>query len=279
MTNLRCSNCGFLNFASASSCKRCKAELETAIAAAGNPAPFNGVATPQWNYQAPPPWVPPTIQTPDQSPYPPPQYFSNPIAPLPPPSKNGTTNAVLWSLLGLACAIGLMIGILWKFGKPASTQYAWQEYKAPDESFTILMPTKPVESIENPQAPSGIQLQMHISTADMGVQGAYMVGYVDYPDTFKKVSSETLLDAAANGAINRSGATLVSKKSITFDGYPGVELEMLPPAEAPPGMGHAFSRIYWLPPRLYMTFAGGPDSTEGNQRIVKFLDSFSLRKR
>lgn len=278
MNNIRCGNCGFLNFASAPSCKRCKAEFETAPAAAGSPTFGDYATVPQANYQPAPQWPQPAYQPAYMSP--PPIYFPTPLAPLPRASKNGATNAVLWVLLGLTVAIAVGIGILWKFGKSSTPiNFAWQEYNAPDDSCSILMPAKPLETAESLPTPTGTQLQLHMSIADVGRQGAYMLGYIDYPDNFKSISSDTLLDAAANGAITRSGATLVNKKKITFDGYPGVEIEMLPPAGAPPGMGHAFCRIYWVAPRIYMTFAGGPDSREGNQAILKFLDSFKLRRK
>jgi hypothetical protein len=275
MSHVRCSNCGFLNFISSSVCKRCKAAFELAPAAVGC-EPFGGyTAAAQGNYQPMPQWSQPQYQQ-SYSP-PPPLYFPTPIAPLPHTSKNGATNAVLWTLLGITVVIGLAIGVLWKFGRATSANYAWQEYRAPDDSFTILMPARPVESVESLASPGG-QGQMHMVMADMGSQGAYMVGYADYPGNTRNVSSDALLDMAANGAVTHSGATLVSKKSITLDGYPGLELELLPPEGQRAEPGRGYCRIYWIAPRIYMTFAGGPDSREGSQAITKFLDSFKLSK-
>jgi hypothetical protein len=276
MSHARCSKCGFLNFASVSSCKRCKAEFEIAPAAPGMPTAGGYMPVAQANYQPMPQWIQPQYQQP--YPPPPPLYFPTPIAPLPRTSKNGATNAVLWALLGITVVIALGIGVLWKFGRPTSTNYAWQEYKAPDDSFSILMPARPVESVDSSQSPTG-HIQMHMAMADLGSQGAYMVGYADYPDNSRNVSSDTLLDLAANGAVTHSGATLVSKKRITLDGYPGVEMELLPPEGQMLEGGRGFCRIYWVAPRIYMTFAGGPESREGSQPITKFLDSFRLLRR
>ncbi|MDT4952387.1 MAG: hypothetical protein QOJ02_525 [Acidobacteriota bacterium] len=275
MNHVRCSNCGFLNFASASVCKRCKADFEIASAALGVATADGFPATAQVNFQPMAQWSQPQYE---QSYPPPPLYFPTPIAPLPRPSRNGATNVVLWMLLGITVVIALGIGILWKFGKPVSANYSWQEYKSQDDSFSILMPARPVESVESSQIPTG-QIQMHEVMADLGSQGAYMVGYSDYPDNSRNVSSDTLLDAAANGAVTHSGATLVSKKRITLDGYPGVELELLPPEGQRLDGGRGFCRIYWVAPRIYIIFAGGPDSGGGSQAVTKFLDSFKLRKR
>ena len=120
---------------------------------------------------------------------------------------------------------------------------------------------------------------MHMVMAEMGSRGAYMVGYADYPGNTSKVQSDALLEMAANGAVSHSGATLVNKKSISLDGYPGLELELLPPEGQRLDGGRGYCRIYWIAPRIYMTFAGGPDSGEGSQATTKFLDSFKLQKR
>jgi hypothetical protein len=273
MDNIRCGNCSFLNFTSALSCKRCKAEFEVAPAAVGGPTFVDYTAVGQANYQP----MPQGNQPPYQQAYqPPPPYFSAPIAPLPRASKNGATNAVLWTLLGITVVIAIAIGFVWKFGKTAPANYAWQEYTSQDASYTIQMPARPVESVQGIPSPTG-SLPMHVSLANMGPQEAYMTAYIDYPENFKNFSSDALLDGAAQGGVTNSHSTLVSKKRITLDGYPGVEMEMMMPASE--GGGRAVSRIYWVAPRIYITVGGGPDTKEVKQAATKFLDSFKLKKR
>jgi hypothetical protein len=184
----------------------------------------------------------------------------------------------LWTLLGIAVVIALAIGFAWKFGKTAPVNYAWQEYTPQDASYTIQMPARPVESIQNMTSPTGT-LPMYASSVNMGPQEAYLTAYIDYPDNYKNVSSDSLLDGAAQGGLTNSHSTLVSKKRITLDGYPGVEVEMLLPAGGIQGGGRAFSRIYWVAPRIYILVGGGPDSKEVKQSATKFLDSFKLKKR
>jgi hypothetical protein len=275
MDSIRCGNCSFLNFASASVCKRCKAEFEIAPAAFGSStfADYTAAVS-QANYQPMPQWNQPSYQ----QAYQPPPYFSAPIAPLPRTSKNGATNAMLWTLLGIAFVIALGIGILWKFGKTAPVNYAWQEYTPQDASYTVQMPARPVESVQEVPSPAA-SLQMHGSLANMSQQEAYLTAYIDYPDNFKNYSSDALLDGAAQGGLTNSHSTLVSKKRITLDGYPGVEIEMIMPAGEVPGGGRAISRIYWVAPRIYITVGGGPDTQEVRQAVVKFLASFKLKKR
>jgi hypothetical protein len=154
----------------------------------------------------------------------------------------------------------------------------WQEYQPADSSYSVLLPVKPEESIERTQSPAG-ELQLHLSMANLGTEGACLVGYVDYPEAFRSVPADGLLDAGASGAVATSGSTLLSKKKITLDGHPGLELELKPPAGKIRGGGRAASRIYWVPPRLYMMFVGVPESPTNNDIVTKFLDSFKLRKR
>lgn len=279
MENIRCGNCGFLNFASAVSCKRCKAEFEVAPAAVGSSTYGDYSAVPQVNYQPMQQWSQPPYQQGYQPAYqPPPPYFSAPIAPLPRASKNGATNAALWTLLGIAVVIALGIGILWKFGKTAPVNYTWREYTPQDASYTVQMPARPIESVQDIPGPT-VSLQMHGSMANMGPKEAYLTAYIDYPDNFRNYSSDALLDGAAQGGITNSHSTLVSKKKITLDGYPGVEIEMMMSPGEVPGGGRAISRIYWVAPRIYVTVGGGPDTQEVRQAVTKFLDSFKLKKR
>ena len=120
---------------------------------------------------------------------------------------------------------------------------------------------------------------MHISMGLMQEKGVYLVAYGDYPITSSNVPASTLLNAGADGAIANSGATMVSKKSITLGNYPGIEIEVTMPATKVPGGGKAVFRIYWASPRLYMLFVGGQDSSGIYENKDKFLDSFKIIKR
>lgn len=274
MNSLRCSNCSFLNFGSDPACKRCKATLEVSSEIPGSNY-FGGYAS---NLQ-------PEYQTASASGYPQPSYqphyFPTPIAPLPGISKHGGTNALLLSLLGVAVAIAAGIGVIWKFGKPASAKslnLVWQEYKSEDESFTVQMPTKPVEEVESKATIMG-SIQSHTMAGSMGADGIYVVAYTDFPSDSVKAPASFVLDGAAQGAVNNSGATMVSKKSISLDAYPGLEVEMTVPSSKVPGGGLAVCRIYWVAPRIYMMFVGGHEGSEIYRDRARFLDSFKLKKK
>jgi hypothetical protein len=207
-----------------------------------------------------------------------PQYFPTPVAPLPRTSKNGGTNALLLSLLCITVVVALGLGIVWKFGKHAPSNPGWLEYKSDDGAFRVEMPVKPLETSETTPTPTG-DMQTRILLGSMREKGVYVIAYTDYPPNSLKVSPDVLLDTVAQGAVKESGATMVSKKLITLDGYQGIEVEMtLPPGKLRSG-GLAVCRIYWTAPRIYTIFVGGPESSEVYMDRMKFLDSFKLRKK
>jgi hypothetical protein len=269
MRNNRCANCGFLNFADASACKRCKASFDAPSAIS------ESVYSSADEYA----WQPQYQTAPDYpQPFYPPQYFPTPVAALPRRSKHSGTNAALLSLLGVAVIVAAAIGVLWKFGKAAPSTFGWQEYKADDESFTVEMPTKPVETVQSESTPMG-EIDSHVLMGNMRGDGIYVVAYTDFPSGASNASADSILESVAQGSLDNSGATMLSKKKITLDGYPGLEVEMKVPASKVPGGGHATCRLYWVAPRIYVMFVGSHESSEIYRDRARFLDSFKLRKK
>lgn len=269
MQNNRCMNCGFLNFADASACKRCKASFESPAEIPEND--FSGGYAPDWQ---------PSYQTATDYPQPfyAPQYFPTPVAALPRTSKHSGANAALLTMLGVAVAVAAAIGVLWKFGNHAPSNVGWQEYKADDESYTVEMPTKPIESVQSQSTPMG-SLDSHMLVGSMKADGIYVVAYTDFPSNNPDVPSRYILDSAAQGAVNNSGSKMLSKRDITLDGYPGLEVEMEVSESKVPGGGRGTCRLYWVAPRIYIMFVGGPESSATYKDRAKFLDSFKLRKK
>jgi hypothetical protein len=265
MNSLRCSNCSFLNFASATVCKRCQSPLDTPAEMGGD-----GFADAQAGEHSNAYYPQPAYQ---------PDYFQSPVAPLPQRSKVSGMNGMLLALFCGAVAVAAVIGFSWKSGRSAAAGVNWTQHSADDGSYTVMMPGKPVESVQEMPTAAG-KLQMHISMADLNVNGAYVAAYVDYPAIAMKAVPQEVLDASAQGAVRNSRGTLLSKKNITLDGHPGVELEIQPPAGEVPGGkgGRAVARIYWAAPRLYMTFGGGPETSDLQATLTKFHDSFRLLK-
>ncbi|MBA2733794.1 MAG: hypothetical protein H0U54_12985 [Acidobacteria bacterium] len=263
--NNRCGNCGFINFNSASACKRCTAPCDSQPEFLGNEFFGSYPAESQPGYQTAPGYSQPVYAQP---------YFPMPIAPLPHTKKNSGTNALLWSLLGVAVVVAISIAVLWKFGNSASASSGWQEYKSQDDSFRVEMPVKPIERINSQMTPTAGELQTHVMMGNQR-QGVYVIAYTDYPDDTVDIS----FDSAAQEAVENAGGTLVSKKSVSLDGYPGMEIEMVISPDRIRGGGRGICRIYWAAPRLYFVYIGAAESSDVYNTRTKFLDSFKLRKK
>ncbi len=261
MSSNRCAACGFLNFAADSVCKRCRAALQPP---SDNPY-FNSYVTGYYGgYQPAPAYGQPPYATP---------YY--PVAPLPSVSKNASVNIALLALLGLALAFAAGIWVFWKVGNGGSANFAWQEYNSEDGSYAIMMPAKPANMTQTQQSMVG-ELDVHMMVADMQDHGAFMVGHADYPEDFSGVSADELLDMAAQGAVNSSEAKLLSKKRISLEGHPGLELEL----SLKKLKGRTVTRVYWVAPRrIYIMFASAPSSPETDARLSTFLNSLRLRRK
>lgn len=261
MSSNRCAACGFLNFATDSVCKRCRAAFQPP---SDNPYFNNYVAGYYGGYQPAPAYGRPPYAT---------SYY--PVAPLPRVSKNAGVNIALLALLGMALAVAAGIWVFWKVGANGSANFAWKEYNSEDGSYAIMMPAKPAHMTQTQQSLVG-ELDVHMMAADMHNQGAFMVGHADYPEDFTDVSADELLDMASQGAVNSTEATLLSKKKISLEGHPGLELEL----SLKKLKGRTVTRVYWVAPRrIYIMFASGPSSPDTDARLATFLNSLRLRKK
>src|SRR4051812_49277144 len=175
----------------------------------------------QGGYQPAPGYIPPGYTQPAYSQ----GYFPGALAPLPRVSKNAGTNAALLVLVGLALAVAAGIGVLWKIGNGRSPNFAWQEYNSDDQTYAVQLPQRPAQFVQSQPSAVG-DLQVHIMMSDMNDGGAFVVMHSDYPKDFSEVPSTEMLDAAAEGVVEDSEATILSRKSLSLDGHPGTELEL-----------------------------------------------------
>jgi len=265
MSGIRCLSCGFLNFAADFNCKRCR---EALAPPSDNPYFNSYVASTQGGYQAAPGYTQPAYSS---------GYFPGAVAPLPRVSKNGGTNVALLALVGLAVAVAAGLGLFWKLGHGRSANFAWHEYNSKDESYSVTMPTKPAHVVQKYPSMFG-ETKVNMMMADMQDRGAFLVGHSDYTDDFAEMSGEELLDLASQNVANEPGTKVLSQKSISLDGHPGLELELK--MDQIKGKSRTIARFYWVAPkRIYMMFASVPTSPEMEAQLSRFLDSLKIRKK
>ena len=220
--NKKCPNCGFINFVHAEACRKCEAvmsEIPAQSAYDFAPTYRGGVNA----YTAP--------------------Y----------PTKSGST-----VLKVLACVgVGLVVLALFSAWSVAvisrKKNVKWIEYRPDGMNFTVMMPNTPsrLEPILTPVADGNMSNHRYISTVPG--QGVAMFVFVDYMGpVFEKEDAEEGLNAELNGFVQRTNSTLISKTKITYQGIPGIEFEMSPPAGMATKASRSYGKMFLSLNRLYI---------------------------
>jgi hypothetical protein len=153
----------------------------------------------------------------------------------------------------------------------------WINVAPANAGFTVLMPAKPTEKVEEVAGHAGVEHHMLALETELA---GYVVTYVEFPDEVTDTDAiKLMLDNGREGGLASSGGKLKSEKDIKLNEYLGREWEL----ELPGGL-LATARAYWVKRRLYqIVFVGTPHAsdtpevTKLRQEIAtKFLDSFSL---
>jgi len=177
-------------------------------------------------------------------------------------------NIILLLLYAVAVP-GLVLGMLPKSNKPVWTKYS-------DGSYVIEMPGTLVEEEVNVAPESHAPIPFHNTLADLGRNGACIVGYGDYSNYKFTLPIDEVLDNAIKGANLKGDSTTISKKRISLNGNEGFEVELQPSVKKYGPNAFAMARVYWVPPRIYMNVIAGTKGGELYRDRVIFLDSFQL---
>ena len=265
MNSLRCSNCSFLNFDTATACKRCGFQFEAAPAAEWEAHPYSPTGPP------PPPaggesffWDQPSYQS---------SYG-------PPPASSGSTKgkavagAVVFAVAALIAFLAVP-KLLKKVSKTNFAKVSWSEYRSPDKKFSISLPAPPKESVVYQQTPLG-RTPVTVLEAQVSLEGGCMLMYADYPVGEKKISEDAIYEYALNkqGSLSQ-GFEIGTRKYILHDGYKGLEIELKSGAESKfKAIGVA--RLFWVSPRIYVLLSVGPETADFRAFQPKCHESFKL---
>ncbi len=174
-----------------------------------------------------------------------------------------TTFLVIVSLMILM--IGLAVGC-------ASRK--WEPYESKDGWFRADFPGRPVvETMPLATAAGNINIHMVSVTRR---NGAYGVGYVDFPEvkTDVNMESDEFIESMARGSFSTIGTGDYTKKKITFEGYPGLEAEG--DVRSGSARGRARLRYYVVEKRIYILEVIGENSFVNSSNTDKFFNSFKL---
>ena len=264
MNNLRCNSCLFLNFASASACKRCGLPFDSSTEMEWNSQHASSETYPQPTENGSFFWDQPSASR---------QKYA-----LPPVTTSSGMAKIVKIFIVLAVLFGIStvaIPKLLKGGKADYSNLSWNEYRSPDGKFSVSLPATP--KMSERAVPSTIgTAQAHLLEATMDKSSTCMLLYADYPVERINMSEETLYEQALQGAAQGSNMLGIgSKKYVTLNGYRGMEAELKPTPESKADISGT-ARLFWVTPRLYVLVAAGPKTAEFRAVQTRCLESFKL---
>jgi hypothetical protein len=152
----------------------------------------------------------------------------------------------------------------------------WREYRSESAGYMVQMPGQPTEKAETKVNLKG-RLEIKETRVSSPDGSGCFVAFTDFTGQVPDASPEEILNAGLNAGVAQAKATLVNKKSVMLDGYPGVEGDLLgPQTPSPQDRQRMTLRIYWAQPRMYILAITAPEETRLDAERATFLDSFRL---
>jgi hypothetical protein len=156
----------------------------------------------------------------------------------------------------------------------------WQKLKSEKYGFSIEFPADPSFSQQDVNTAVGaIKMNMYMldmSNDSSSKNAVYGVIESTYPESYfaeaDDAFNENVLNGAIHGGANNVNGTILYKKDIVFNGYPGKEAKI--------GIDAAFIyfKTYLVENNLYITQVICFPENDGNRDIDRFMDSFELIK-
>ena len=149
----------------------------------------------------------------------------------------------------------------------------WEPFESDEGWFAAEFPGRPrKEKMPTPSPLGTIDIHMYSVTLN---KGAYAVGYFDFPAADQvDMESGSFIESMARGSYTNIGTGNFTKKTIDFEGYPGLETE----GEVRKGSlsGVARIRYYVVQGRVFLLQVLGERSFVSSGNTAKFFGSFRL---
>jgi hypothetical protein len=248
MNHKKCSNCGFINFVSAETCRKC----ETSLDAVGQPEP-HGQQTSGYSYGY--------------------QNQTQPYAAQ--KSGNATLIKVLAGVGALIVFAVIAVGVVSvALVVRSHSRIAWQEFRPGEPGLSVMMPGQPTahEPVVTPLAIGEMKNYMYTSTVTG--QGSVLFVMVVYPTSLDdlKIQADKVLNGELDNMLKRSNSTLVSKSSFDEGEVKGLSFEFTPPGNVTPRVDRGFGKMYLASNRLYFLTIVAKDNSElfaGKEKFLK----------
>jgi hypothetical protein len=160
-------------------------------------------------------------------------------------------------------SFSLLVLVTLFINTPAQSEPSGWITLAPEGAgFSILFPSKPIESVDKKTS-----FTLHSFNITAG-RATYIASYSDYLPG--KLDPATALTANRDKFNKSLQATLVSSREITADGHTGIEFTSETPA------ANVKSQMFLIGNRMYQTVAFVFRDADETRNVDRFFDSFKL---
>jgi hypothetical protein len=160
----------------------------------------------------------------------------------------------------LLCCLSLLFVVV--TASAQTEQTGWEEFAPEGGGFTVLVPTKPVETITTKP-----NYTMHSFTITAG-RATYVVSYTDYQQI--KLAPAAFLNANRDRFNKGLQATLVSSREITVDGHTGIDFTSENPA------ANIRSQLFLIGKRMFQTASVVFKDVDQTREVNRFFNSFKF---
>jgi hypothetical protein len=178
----------------------------------------------------------------------------------------------LLTLVPLGLLFIVLGGVLF-YSRSSIDSSEWKEVAPSDIGFRALMPGTPRLEQNTQETPAG-KVELHkFAVKPTGKKELFMIVSTRFPEAVSRRlgGPEQLLELGRKDLLFASQGELKSERRVVLSGYPGLELEVLPPKGA-----IIKARIYATKNQIYQVSVGVPKIRLTSRDVQKFFDSFRL---
>lgn len=142
-------------------------------------------------------------------------------------------------------------------------QSPWVKFEPEGAGFSVLLPGKPVETIDKKPA-----FTLHSFSLTLG-RATFVASYSDYEET-SKLDPQTAFTANRDRFNKGLQATLISSREITVDGHAGLEFTSETPAV------NLKSQLFLVRNRMFQTATLVFKDVDETRNVDRFFESFKF---
>jgi len=153
-------------------------------------------------------------------------------------------------------------------------QLEWRAIDRPNLGFRLDMPGDPKQTVVQANTEAGTNEPINMLLVKSDQDRTYAIAWADKPPVARMndLNPDKTLDQARDGALLRTGTTLITESRNSPQGFPGRDI-----VAHNVGGGILDARFVFAGPRLYMLIATSPSQSARHlEDINHFFDSFTI---